>query len=129
MLSVDTNLIVRLLVYDDLEQKRIAAQVFESSEVWLSKTVLLEAEWVLRSSYGFSAADVCCALRKLVSHPNARLEDSAAALDALSLAESGFDFADALHVASCPPGAAFLSFDRNLVARAKRAGLDARLPR
>ena len=47
MIAVDTNLVVRLLANDDRHQVRKASEVFAANEVLLSKTVLLETEWVL----------------------------------------------------------------------------------
>ena len=41
---------------------------------------------------------------------------------ALALTERGIEFADALHLSSRPAGAAFVSFDRSFVRRARRAG-------
>jgi hypothetical protein len=41
---------------------------------------------------------------------------------ALALTAHGIELADAMHVSSRPPGAAFVSFDRSFVHRAKRAG-------
>jgi predicted nucleic acid-binding protein len=43
---------------------------------------------------------------------------------ALALSFEGIDFADALHLTSCPNEAAFVSFDRKLVKRALRAGIE-----
>ncbi len=46
MLAVDTNVIVRLLVKDNLEQHQLAVRLFDVESVYLAKTALLEAEWV-----------------------------------------------------------------------------------
>jgi len=54
MIAVDTNVLVRFLVRDDRKQAARAAALLRSSSVWISKNVLLETEWVLRSLYGFS---------------------------------------------------------------------------
>ena len=51
MLSVDTNVVVRLLTADDPKQFRAAEALFAAGPVWISKTVILETEWVLRDSY------------------------------------------------------------------------------
>lgn len=55
MLAVDTNIVVRLLVADDPVQSQIAAGLFRQHPIFIALTVLLETEWVLRSSYRFSA--------------------------------------------------------------------------
>jgi predicted nucleic-acid-binding protein len=45
----DTNVLVRLLVVDDPAQTARASSMFEQGDILILKTVLLEAEWVLRS--------------------------------------------------------------------------------
>ena len=123
MVAVDTNVVVRLLTGDDPEQSAEARRVFESDEVWLTKTVLLEVEWVLRSLYGYDAAAIREALTKLLGLPGATVEGEPEVAAALELTRHGIQFADALHLCSRPSGAQFMSFDRALVQRAKRAGV------
>jgi len=54
MIAVDTNVVVRFLVRDDPKQAARAAELIRDNQIWISKTVLLETEWVLRSLYRFS---------------------------------------------------------------------------
>ena len=51
MIAFDTNLAVRALVTDNPEQVAIARRLMAEDTVFLSRTVLLETEWVLRSCY------------------------------------------------------------------------------
>jgi predicted nucleic acid-binding protein len=76
---------------------------------------------VLRSGYGFIAGNVARALRGFAGLPGVTLEDSALASRALGRAESGTDFADALHLARAQGCSAFVSFDKRLAKAA--AGL------
>ena len=46
--AIDTNIIVRLLTGDDASQCQQARHIFESHEVFIPDTVILETEWVLR---------------------------------------------------------------------------------
>jgi predicted nucleic-acid-binding protein len=123
MTAVDTDILVRLLTGDDRKQETIARSLFASGPVWIAKTVLLETDWVLRSLYGFEDDAIREALAKLLGLENVRAEDEYAVAAALDLTERGIEFADALHLASRPPGAAFVSFDRSFVRRARRAGV------
>jgi len=123
MLAADTNIVVRLLIQDDPQQTARAEALFRSEEVWLAKTVLLETEWVLRSTYHYPDERAVTVLRKLVAMPNVQVEDPAAVARALDWASAGLEFADALHVASRAEHADFVSFDQTLVKRAKRAGV------
>ena len=51
MIAADTNVIVRLLTDDEPRQTAQARRLFETETIFLPKTVLLEAEWVLRRLY------------------------------------------------------------------------------
>ncbi len=122
MNAVDTNVVVRLLAGDDPVQTAAARKLMASGPVWIAKTVLLESAWVLGKLYGFEESSICDAFRKLLGLKNVQAEDEAAVAAALALTAQGLQFADALHLASAPTGATFVSFDRALVRRAKRAG-------
>jgi predicted nucleic-acid-binding protein len=122
VIAVDTNVVVRLLTGDDARQSARAAVLFRTEEIWLSKTVILETEWVLRSLYHFRGSRLCSAIAALASLPRVRVEDPAAVSKALGWASSGMDFADALHLASNGESAKFVSFDGKLVERAKALG-------
>ena len=112
MIALDTNVVVRLLAADDPVQFEIAREVFRSDSLWLSKTALLETEWVLRYSYDQSPRVILDAFRKLLGYPHLQVEDRSAVLRALSLFEAGADFGDALHLASSGESDRFVTFDR-----------------
>lgn len=120
MLAVDTNLIVRLLANDDAAQTRRAAALFTSEQIYISKTVLLESEWVLRFSYELPPNVILQALRKLVGLPNVILEQSREVAEALDGFEQGLDFADALHLAGSRHAGRFATFDKKLIKRAEK---------
>lgn len=120
MIAVDTNVLVRFLVRDDAKQAARAASLIRGDEIWASKTVLLETEWVLRSLYGFSPETVARALRRLAGLRTVFLEDELAVAKALDWSSQGLDFADALHLASVGNAKRFATFDRKLAKQAKR---------
>jgi predicted nucleic-acid-binding protein len=120
MLAVDTNLIVRLLTNDDAAQTRRAVALFASEQIYLSKTVLLESEWVLRFSYELQSNIILQALRKLVGLPNVVLEQQREIAEALDGFEQGLDFADALHLAGSRRAGRFATFDKKLIKRAEK---------
>jgi predicted nucleic-acid-binding protein len=123
MNAVDTNILVRLLMADDPRQTAAARALFESSPVWIAKTVLLETVWVLRSAFGLDEKSIAVVLSWLVTIRGVSIEDELAVLEALKLTGQGLEFAGALHAASRPAGVAFQSFDRKFVKRAKLAGV------
>ena len=123
MNAVDTNVLVRYLTVDDAVQAGRARALIDGGPVWLSTTVLLETEWVLRSSYKLRPAAIMAALRVLAGQETVTVEEPGRVARAMSLCEAGMDFADALHLAATPADAGFRSFDAALVKQAKRLGL------
>ena len=127
MPSVDTNVVVRLLVADDPDQSARATAVFESEAVELLNSVILETGWVLTSAYGVTPREASAALRRLCGLPNVSVEAPARIAEALDLVDRGLDFGDAMHLAGAGDGP-FLTFDRRLIRRGTEAGRDVRAP-
>lgn len=125
MIAIDTNIVVRYLTGDHPDQSARARTVIDGQAVFVSVTVVLEVEWVLRSAYAYPPADVIRALRAFAGLRTVELEGAAAVAAALDLAEQGLDFADALHVTRTRQCEAFLTFDRALAKAARSAGNDA----
>ena len=123
MIAVDTNLLVRLLTDDDVKQAAAARSLFAREPIWIAKTVLLETGWVLRSLYGLEETEIRAAFTKLLGLKNVHAEDESSVAAALALTARGIELADAMHLCSRPPGAAFVSFDKSFVRGAKRAGV------
>jgi len=123
MTAVDTSVVVRLLTADDAKQAAAAKSLFQRQPIWIAKTVLLETGWVLRSLYGYEEGVIREAFIKLLGLKNVHVEDEPSVAAALALTAQGIDLADARHLSSRPPGAAFVSFDRSFVRRAKRASV------
>jgi predicted nucleic-acid-binding protein len=123
MIAVDTNVLVRLLTGDDRKQEAVSRSLFARESIWNANTVLLETGWVLRSLYGFEESAIQDAFTKLLGLENVQAEDESSVAAALALAARGIEFADAMHLGSRPRGAAFVSFDKSFVQRARRAGV------
>lgn len=122
MLAIDTNLIVRYLTADHPKQSPRARKLIDGQPVFVAGTVILETEWVLRSTYGYRPAEVARALRAFAGLPTVTVEDGAVVAAALDLAEKGVDFADALHLGKSAHCEGFATFDRKFVKAAKAAG-------
>ena len=121
MIAIDTNVLVRLLVRDDLSQAKRAAALFEKNEIYICKTVILETAWVLRFSYALSIPVIVNALRNVIGLPQVIVEDIPAVAEALALCEAGMDFADALHLCASQEAASFATFDKRMKQRAHKA--------
>jgi predicted nucleic acid-binding protein len=68
------------------------------------------------------AREIARALRDFLGLPTIVAQDPDVAATALSWAEQGMDFADALHLAGAAHCEGFASFDRDLARIAKRLG-------
>ena len=123
MIAVDTNVLVPFLTGDDPKQEAASRALFARDSIWIAKTVLLETGLVLRSLYGFGEGAIRDAFTKLLGLENVRAEDEPSVAAALALTAHGMELADALHLCSRPPDAAFVSFDKSFVQRARRAGV------
>ena len=124
MLAIDTNLIVRYLTGDHPHQSARARALIDGQPVFVAVTVILEVEWVLRSAYGDSTADVARAVRAFAGLPTVTVEDEAVVAVALDLAENGMDFADALHLGKSAHCEGLATFDRKFVKAARVAGYE-----
>ena len=124
MRAVDTNVLVRLLVNDEPTQAEAAQRAMAAEPALILKTVMIELEWVLRSAYGRSRAEIATSIEGLLAAAGVIAEDSAAVERAVAWFRQGMDFADALHVASSGHVDAILTFDGDLRRQAARLGVE-----
>ncbi len=122
MIAIDTSILVRFVVQDDLDQARRAAEVLRAEDVFLPKSVVLETEWVLRFTYGLDRGRIAAVFRCVLGLPRFTWEDRDSVLLALALHEQGLDFADALHLASSRATESFRTFDGAFAKRAAKLG-------
>lgn len=130
MIGLDTNVLARYYIEDDSDaesrrQREAARNLLESGKtLMVSKTVLLELEWLMRGYYGIAPAAALKVLRHIISQPQFQIEDREGVNAALAHCEAGLEFADALHHASYRQCKTMASFDdRRFARRAKRLGL------
>ena len=122
MIAFDTNLLVRALVADNPSQVAIARRLMAAEVVFISRTVLLETEWVLRARYKKTRAELHQFFVALLATTNTVIEAHETVSNALEWYEQGADFADALHLAAC--GSAVMhTFDRGFCSAAREAGI------
>lgn len=129
VIAIDTNIIVRALTADDPEQAERVRTMLAREQVFVSTTVLLEAEWVLRKMYSLDARRIPDAIEAFTSLPQVHLEHPERVVLALERVRQGIDFADALHQAAAAEAGcdAFVTFDRALVKRGAALPAPARL--
>lgn len=122
MIGADTNVLVRFIARDDMRQAEIARAIIAERGVFVSNGVLMETEWVLRSTFGWTHARVSEALRDLLSLSAVTVDDPAAVVWALARHAAGADLSDMLHLVAARRTDAFATFDGAL---ATDAGWDA----
>jgi predicted nucleic acid-binding protein len=120
MLAADTNVIIRFLTSDDPEQSPRARRLVDGNDVWVSITVLLETEWVLRGIYRYAPTQIVDSLRDFAGLPHVSLENPALVARALDWCAAGMDFADALHLSAADHCAGFVTFDMDFAKAAKK---------
>lgn len=127
MRALDTNVLARFFIDDTDDpqsaRQRSAAAAALAERSFVSVTVLLELEWVMRGFYELPARDISRVLRALASIEHITLEDRDAVLVAVDAFDKGLDFADALHLARSSRASGFATFDQRFAKRAKALAL------
>ena len=127
MKALDTNILVRYYLDDDARQSPVAfALMKQERALFVSRTVLLELNWVLRFNpvNPQTEAATRAVLEHLVALPNLTVEDADVVRTALQMNARGIEFADALHLAASHRCTAMLTFDdRRFARRARELGV------
>lgn len=119
MISIDTNIIIRFLTQDDQKQYKTAFSIFNLNDIFISDTVILETEWVLRYAYEFSPNDICDAFEKLFGLPNIHLSNPTHVAQAIEWHKKGLDFSEAFHLTHSQQYEKLLTFDKKFSSKAK----------
>ena len=130
MIGLDTNVLARYYIdaagdAQAKKQRLAARRLIESGQaLMVSKTVVLELEWVMRGYYGFTPIEVASVLRHLLGLPHVTVEHREVVEQAVANIDAGVDFADALHHASYKVCASVATFDdRKFARRANKLGM------
>lgn len=122
MKAVDTNILARFFINDPddgeaIRQQKIALSIM-SQPVFVSLTVILKFEWVMRGFYKLTRLEILMVFRALLGLLHVTIEEKALVIDVLEKYENGMDFADSLHVAKAQHCQAFVTFDQKLANKA-----------
>lgn len=123
MAALDTNIVLRLMLDDDLAQGRLALRLVESEACTVAPSVLMECEWVLRSSIELDSATILASFIELIDIDNIAVTEPALVATVLDAYSQGLDFADALHAAQCAQEESLYTFDKTFAKRAAKMGL------
>ncbi|TCM58670.1 putative nucleic-acid-binding protein [Rhizobium sp. PP-F2F-G48] len=119
-ITIDTNILFRILLKDGSDQWQRAARLLQSHRVVIIPTVLLETEWVLRSVAKYSRSRVMHLFQAIMASHDFVIAERNGIEKALAAFEAGMDLADALHLCLSDEATMFVTFDRDLVRRARR---------
>jgi len=105
MPALDTNVLVRYLVADDRSQFQIAKTYIEEvgreEALFISLSVSVELEWVLRTLYELDKPTVLRIFNQLLETREIEFHEESSIEISLSLySDNNTDFADCLHIAS-----------------------------
>lgn len=92
MISVDTNVLARLFVADDLRQHAIAktffAQRTSEDPVFVSTIVVAELAWLLNKTFDYKKSDIIAVLTAVLGSPDFVIERRSVVQAAIELASS-----------------------------------------
>jgi predicted nucleic-acid-binding protein len=128
-ITADTNILVRAVTGDHVEQSKAAKAALERAElVAIAISALCELVWVLSQGYKHSSTDIAEAIRRLINGSNAVVNRPAAEAG-LSMLDAGGDFADGViaYEGSWLGADTFVSFDKRAVRLMETQGKSARL--
>lgn len=123
MISLDTNLLARLLLQDDPAQYIAVKALLTTNQIFTTPvTVMQELVWVLESK-DRNSDKIGMAMEMLLNLPNFKPEHGDALREALCNYREGMGFSDALHLALSAPHEKFMTFDKAFARKAKKLGL------
>ncbi|MDR2244769.1 MAG: type II toxin-antitoxin system VapC family toxin [Burkholderiales bacterium] len=128
-ISVDTNVLVRAILQDDVKQARAATKLLkEASLIALSLLCLCELVWILRQGAKLTKEEISAVIRSLLNAGNVAM-DRPAVEAGLALLEAGGDFADGVmaYEGNWLGGETFVSFDKQAVKLIAQQGQKTRL--
>ena len=123
---LDTNVLVRFLVGDNVKQRVLAEHWFKEAEhgartIIVTPLVIAEASFVLESFYKQKRGEIAAALEVFVSQRWFHVEERTVLLRLWPLYLKGFHFVDSyLHAWTAVHGGSVLTFDKDLNALSDR---------
>lgn len=125
MRGIDTNVVVRILLRDDSGQIEHVDALVAEGGLFVSLTVLIETEWVLRAVYGLKRKRVAELITALCSIDGLIVENAEGVAWCCARHAAGADFTDMIHLLAIGSASAFMTLDKKF---ARRAGVDAPVP-
>lgn len=102
MIGIDTNILVRYLTQDDIEQAQIAGQIFDSyaashNSLFVNNVVMCELIHVLEKGYRYNTEEIGKVIKQILSTEEFAFENQKLLWLALNqYIQNRLDFSDAL---------------------------------
>lgn len=124
MIGLDTNILARYYIDQGMAdakthtQRQLAKTIIEhSSKLFVSNTVLIEFEWIMRGIYKLDKTVIIAVYENLLAIPNIFFENKSMLQKAIVFVKAGIEFTDAFHLASYQHCQKVYSFDDKGFAR------------
>ena len=121
MIALDTNIVMRLLVRDDLSQaeaaKRLISSLTPENRGFICREAMTELIWILERVYEHSKTDIAEAVLDLIASADLEIENHEDVTKSLyRYVQGGVDFADLMILAAANDQGALplYTFDRKL---------------
>ena len=121
MIALDTNIVMRFLVRDDLSQaetaERLISGLTPDNRGFICREAMMELIWVLERVYGNSKTDIGETVLDLINSANLEIENHDDIIHCLyRYMQGGVDFADLMILAAADDHGAtpLYTFDRKL---------------
>lgn len=123
MIGIDTNILVRYLTQDDIDQAQVVDQIFNtyatsSNSIFVNNIVICELIWVLERGYKYTKEIVTKAIKQILSTEEFAFENQDLLWLALNqYSQNKLDFSDALigELNKASGCSKTLTFDQNAV--------------
>ena len=102
MIGIDTNILVRYLTQDDIEQAQVVEQIFNNNatspnSIFINNIVICELIWVLERGYKYNKEIITKAIKQILSTEEFAFENQELLWLALNqYSQNKLDFSDAL---------------------------------
>lgn len=122
MLTIDTNILLRYALNDNVKLSAKAKEIIEGNTCYVPLLALAEMGFVLGSIYEASPAEVTAYAKRLMQQKNLRFEHESRVLQALAGVDAGVDWFDALLWVAAPKQNEFVTLDKKFANKATKLG-------
>jgi predicted nucleic-acid-binding protein len=121
VIAIDTNILIRVIISDEPAEAAQAKRLMSNNVCYVTRSVVQEVVWVLGRSYRLKREQIAAVVDGLIASEHVVLEDEPSLFQAVLWFRQGFDFADALHLATAGTATSLATFDQAFIKAAQAA--------